>query len=42
MELRTDVQAVGVRILDELERAVLGKREALELTSSRCFRMGMC
>ena len=31
MELRTDVQAVGVRILDELERAVLGKREALEL-----------
>ena len=32
MELRTDVQAVGVRILDELERAVLGKRNALELT----------
>ena len=32
MELRTDVQAVGVRILDELERAVLGKRDALELT----------
>jgi MoxR-like ATPase len=31
MELRTDVQAVGVRILDEVERAVLGKREALEL-----------
>ena len=31
MELRTDVQAVGVRMLDELERAVLGKREALEL-----------
>jgi MoxR-like ATPase len=31
MELRTDVRAVGVRILDELERAVLGKREALEL-----------
>jgi MoxR-like ATPase len=31
MELRTDVQAVGVRILDELERAVLGKREALVL-----------
>jgi MoxR-like ATPase len=31
MELRTDVQAVGVRILDELERAVLGKRDALEL-----------
>src|SRR2546426_6316757 len=31
MELRPDVQAVGVRILDELERAVLGKREALEL-----------
>ena len=32
MELRNDVQAVGVRILDELERAVLGKRDALELT----------
>jgi MoxR-like ATPase len=31
MELRTDVQAVGARILDELERAVLGKRDALEL-----------
>jgi MoxR-like ATPase len=31
MELHTDVQAVGVRILDELERAVLGKRDALEL-----------
>ena len=31
MELRTDVQAVGVRILDELERAVVGKRDALEL-----------
>ena len=31
MELRTDVQTVGVRMLDELERAVLGKREALEL-----------
>jgi MoxR-like ATPase len=31
MELRTDVQAAGGRILDELERAVLGKREALEL-----------
>jgi MoxR-like ATPase len=31
MELRIDVQAVGVRILDELERAVLGKRDALEL-----------
>jgi MoxR-like ATPase len=31
MELRTDVQAVGVRILDELERVVLGKRDALEL-----------
>jgi MoxR-like ATPase len=31
MELRADVQAVGVRILDELERAVLGKRDALEL-----------
>jgi MoxR-like ATPase len=31
MELRTDVQAVGVRILDELERAVLGKRDELEL-----------
>jgi MoxR-like ATPase len=28
---RGDVQAVGVRILDELERAVLGKRDALEL-----------
>jgi MoxR-like ATPase len=31
MEVRTDVQAVGVRILDELERAVVGKRDALEL-----------
>jgi MoxR-like ATPase len=31
MELGTDVQAVGVRILDELERAVVGKRDALEL-----------
>jgi MoxR-like ATPase len=31
MELRADVAAVGLRILDELERAILGKREALEL-----------
>jgi MoxR-like ATPase len=31
MELRNDVQAIGVRILDELERAVIGKRDALEL-----------
>ena len=31
MELRTDVQTVGLRILDELERAVVGKRDALEL-----------
>jgi len=31
MEPRTDVQAVGGRILDELERAVVGKRDALEL-----------
>jgi MoxR-like ATPase len=31
MEPGTDVQAVGVRILDELERVVLGKRDALEL-----------
>ena len=31
MEVRADVQAVGVRILDELERAVVGKRDALEL-----------
>ena len=31
MEPQTDVQAVGVRILDELERAVVGKRDALEL-----------
>jgi MoxR-like ATPase len=31
MELRTDVQTVGMRILDELERAVVGKRDALEL-----------
>ena len=31
METGTDVQAVGARILDELERAVLGKRDALEL-----------
>jgi MoxR-like ATPase len=31
MELRTDVHAVGLRILDELERAVVGKRDALEL-----------
>ena len=31
MEAREDVRAVGERILDELERAVLGKREALEL-----------
>ena len=28
---RADVQTVGVRILDELERAVVGKRDALEL-----------
>jgi MoxR-like ATPase len=31
MELRSDVQEVGMRILDELQRAVLGKRDALEL-----------
>ena len=31
MEARGDVRAVGEGILDELERAVLGKREALEL-----------
>jgi len=31
MELRADVATVGSRILDELERAILGKREALEL-----------
>ena len=31
MELRADVHTVGLRILDELERAILGKREALEL-----------
>jgi MoxR-like ATPase len=31
MALGTDVQAVGLRILDELERAVVGKRDALEL-----------
>jgi MoxR-like ATPase len=31
MELQTDVQAVGGRILDELDRAVVGKRDALEL-----------
>ena len=31
MELRTDVPTVGLRILDELERAVVGKRDALEL-----------
>ena len=31
MELQSDVQAVGARILDELERAVVGKRDALEL-----------
>ena len=31
MELRTYVEAVGVLILDELERAVVGKRDALEL-----------
>jgi MoxR-like ATPase len=31
VEAREDVGAVGERILDELERAVLGKREALEL-----------
>jgi MoxR-like ATPase len=31
VEAREDVRAVGERILDELERAVLGKREALEL-----------
>jgi MoxR-like ATPase len=31
MELGTDVQAAGARILDELERAVRGKRDALEL-----------
>ncbi len=31
MEAGVDVQDVGVRILDELERAVLGKRDALEL-----------
>jgi MoxR-like ATPase len=31
MEAGVDVQDVGVRIHDELERAVLGKRDALEL-----------
>ena len=31
MALGTDVQMVGVRVLDELERAVVGKRDALEL-----------
>ena len=31
MEVRADVATVGSRILDELERAILGKREALEL-----------
>ncbi len=31
MELRTEVDTVGTRILDELERAILGKRDALEL-----------
>ena len=31
MELRTDVTTVGLRILDELERAIVGKRDALEL-----------
>ena len=31
METQTDVQTAGVRILDELERAVVGKRDALEL-----------
>jgi MoxR-like ATPase len=31
MELRAKVDTVGLRILDELERAILGKREALEL-----------
>ena len=30
-ELRSGVDGVGVRILDELERVVLGKRDALEL-----------
>jgi MoxR-like ATPase len=31
MELRVDVNTVGLRILDELERAIIGKRDALEL-----------
>jgi MoxR-like ATPase len=31
MALRADVRSVGLRIVDELERAILGKREALEL-----------
>ena len=31
MELRAEVDAVGASILDELERAILGKRDALEL-----------
>src|SRR5262249_22343086 len=31
VELRTEVDTVGARILDELERAILGKRDALEL-----------
>jgi len=31
MEVSADVAVVGSRILDELERAILGKREALEL-----------
>ena len=30
-EFRSGVDGVGVRILDELERAILGKRDALEL-----------
>jgi MoxR-like ATPase len=31
MALRADVRTVGLRILDELERAIIGKRDALEL-----------
>jgi len=31
VELRAEVDAVGASILDELERAILGKRDALEL-----------
>jgi MoxR-like ATPase len=31
MELESDVRVIGGRILDELERAILGKRDALEL-----------